>query len=84
MKPQDKMRELLGKSGIPAKQIDVYGSQIVVTCYSRGAAEKFASLVSRFATVKAILESIDDAKENKNTVLRPSKVTVWRMFARIA
>lgn len=34
-----------------------------------------------FAKVRCVLEALDEAKENKNTVLLPSKVKVWRTFA---
>jgi hypothetical protein len=77
---QAQVKDLLGKTGIPAKEINVYGSQIVVTCHSRGAAEKFASVISKFAKIRGLIETYDDAKVNMNTVLRPSKVQVWRVF----
>lgn len=78
---QEQMQVTLQQSGIPAKEIRVYGSQIVITAYSRQAAQRWASLLARFAKVRGIVESRDYAKKNTNTVLRPSTVNVWRIGA---
>jgi len=78
------MAEKLTKSGIPHKEIHCYGSQIVVTSWSRDAAEKWAMLLTKFAKVRGILEALDEAKVNKNTMLLPSKVKIWRTYARLA
>lgn len=80
---QGKMKALLEKLPIPSKEISVYGSQIVITSFSRDAAEKWAITLSEFSMVRAVVESRDDAKENKNTTLLPSTVKVWRTFATI-
>ena len=78
----DKMRATLEKTGLPYKEIQVYGSQIVITSHCRDTAERWAMLLARFATVKrAARECLDDAKENKGTCLRPTKVKVWRTWA---
>lgn len=80
---QEMMKTTLLRSGIPAKGINVYGNQIVVTAWSLTAANKWASLLTKFATVRGTVESMDYCKENKNTVMLPSAVKVWRVFARI-
>lgn len=78
---QEQMKDLLGKAGIPAKEIRVYGSQIVITCWSHDAATKFANFVGQFAKVSALIKSIDEAKVNHKTCLNPSMVDVYRVFA---
>ncbi len=78
---QEKMHASLVKAGIPYKEIHCYGSQIVITSWSRDAADRWANLLTRFSTVRGIIPSVDYAKENKNTVLRPSTIKVWRTFA---
>lgn len=84
MTQQEQLKSLLSQVGIPSKSIEVYGSQIVVTCYSESAAEKWASVLRKFATVKRVaLKSLDDAKVNTNTVMMPSHVNVWRTYATI-
>lgn len=83
MNPQAEMKAALAKFPIPSKEIEVYGSQIVITCWSRGAAEKWAHAVSKFATFRGIVETFDDCKENKKTCLNPSSVKVWRTFAAV-
>lgn len=42
------MAETLAKSGLPSKEIRCYGRQIVITSWSRDAAEKWAALLSTF------------------------------------
>ena len=80
---QERMRATLVRAGIPHKEIQCYGEQIVITAWSRDAAEKWAALLATFAKVRGLIKSIDYAKENKNTMLKPSTVEVWRVFARI-
>lgn len=77
------MKAKLEAAGIPYKAIECYGSQIVVTSWCRDSAARWASLLAKFATVRGTIETLDDAKVNRNTVLLPSKVRVWRTFARI-
>lgn len=79
-----RMKAKLEASGIPYKRIECYGSQIVVTSYSSDSAAKWATLLANFAKVRGTIETLDDAVRNRNTVLRPSKVRVWRTFAVIS
>lgn len=79
--PQDKMRERLESVGIPYRKVDVYGSQIVITSACLETATKWASLLGHFAHVKSVMHSMDEAKVNTNTVLRPTMVKVWRTYA---
>ncbi|ABQ38474.1 hypothetical protein [Bradyrhizobium sp. BTAi1] len=88
--PQQRMQALLAKAGIPAKEIKVYGSQIVVTCHSRNAAERFAALIANFAKVRGIVESVDDVQDQAAAYARRGDaglvkaaftVPVWRTFA---
>jgi len=83
MTAQQKMKTALEKAGIPFKAIECYGSQIVVTSFSADAANKWAALLGKFATVRGITHSYDDAVENKGTCLKPTMVEVYRTFARI-
>lgn len=83
MTPQQRMKATLENLDIPKKQIEVYGSQIVVTSWSRNAAEQWALTLGNIAEVRGIIHSYDYAKVNKNTCLLPSTVEVWRTFARI-
>ena len=84
MTPQEQIQALLKKSGIPAKEIQVYGSQIVITAWSLQAANKWASLIAKFATLRGgVLATTEDDKVNTNTVMKPSFHKVWRVYARI-
>jgi hypothetical protein len=76
------MKAQLENAGIPYKQIDVYGSQIVITSWCEASAIRWSKLLRRFARVrKDALKCLDDAKENKGTCLNPSVVKVWRTYA---
>lgn len=77
------MRDRLEASGLPFKSIDIYGSQTVVTALSVEAAKRWTCLLSQFAKVRGTTDSYDEAVVNKNTVLRPSRVRVFRVFARV-
>lgn len=77
------MKIKLAEAGIPHKEINCYGSQIVVTAWSRGAADKWASLLGRFAKVRGIVETYDCDKVNTGSCLLPSRHKVVRVFAAI-
>ena len=83
MTKQQKLAAILGRAGIPARNIECYGLQIVVTCASLQAADKWANLLSTFAKVRGVVNSYDYAAKNTNTVMRPSMVPVVRVFAKI-
>lgn len=79
---QDRMKARLAQVGIPAREIKVYGSQIVITCLSSSAAEKWAVVLRKFATVRAIAkESLDETAESRPNEKR--YVRVWRTWATI-
>lgn len=83
MTVQLKLKATLENAGIPYKEINCYGRQIVITSRSSKAANKWAVLLAKFATVRGVVKASDEAKENKKTVLNPSVVKVWRTFATI-
>lgn len=83
MTTQEKMKSKLEQSGIPYKEIKCYGSQIMVTAWCQTSAEKWHSLLSKFAKIRGMGESVDYDKINTNTVMRPSYHFVWRVWATI-
>ena len=80
---QTRMKASLESTGLPFKEIQVYGRQIVVTSHCRDTADKWASLLGQFAKVRGTTKSLDYAKENKGTCLLPTVVQVYRTFAAI-
>ena len=84
MTPQQAIQAKLGTVGIPAKEIRVYGSQIMITAWSEGAARKWARLLAQFATVKAMKESVEYTKVNAGGCLNPSTYRVWLVWAVLA
>ncbi len=80
---QENMKVALGKVNIPSRSIEVYGSQIVITCLSLDSANRWAPVLSKFATVKKVgLRSLDETK--KSTVHNRQYVNVYRTYATIA
>ena len=80
---QDAMKKKLEALGVPFKAIDVYGNQIVVTTVSRDSADKWAMLLQKFATLRGVIASVDEAQDNKGTCLCPTVTPVFRTFAAI-
>ena len=75
---QHKMTALLNAAGIPNKRVKVFGCQVMVTCWSRDAADRYAALLYEFCSrVRGPVESVEYNQVNYNTVLRPSKHSVW-------
>ena len=83
MNVQEQMKELLTQSGIPAKEIKVYGSQIMITAFGADSADKWASLLAKLCRKVRSCQSTDYAVENKNTVMMPSTVKVWRVWGTV-
>lgn len=78
---QAQIKATLAKAGIPSREIEVYGSQIVITSACRDTAQKWGELLGKFAKVRGIVETIDEAKVQKGTCLNRTYVKVWRTFA---
>ena len=90
MTPQEQMKTELEKAGLPYKEIQCYGSQIVVTSWSQEAASKWVHLLNRFATVRGTVRTRDYTKDpsgyyKANPGLVKSVFTheVWRTFASV-
>jgi hypothetical protein len=67
---------------IPSRSIKVFGSincNIHITCESRKTAEKWVLTLGKFCRTVNCVESIDQAVENKNTMLRPTSIKVFRI-----
>lgn len=79
---QEKMKAALLKVKLPSRSIEVYGSQIVVTCLSVESANAWAPILRKFAKVKTIaLKSLDETQES--TVFDRKYVTVYRTYATV-
>lgn len=81
MTAQSKVKALLEKTGIAAREIQVFGSQILITCASQEAAQKFAGVIANFARVRSVFESLDYAKANQVGQMSPTMIKVWRVSA---
>lgn len=80
---QQTMKATLEKAGLPFKAIQCYGNQIVVTSHCSDTANKWASLLAKFATVRAVVKSLDEAVVQRGTCLNRTYVNVYRTFAAI-
>lgn len=80
--PQQQIKATLESAGIPYKQIDVFGSQIIVTAWSHHAAKRWGILLARFTSkVRGIVKSLDQTVESEGR--KPEYVAVWRVGAMI-
>lgn len=77
MTPQEKIKAKLEQTGIPAEEIKVYGSQIMITARCFDTANRWASVLCRFSHVRGPIQSFAYNKVNQNTCLRPSTHEVW-------
>jgi len=84
MTTQERMKDRLQRLGIGYREVQVYGSQIVITCISHDTAERWAMTLARFAKVRGIVKSIDyHQSPTRGTVLSPQVIPVFRVFATI-
>lgn len=81
MSKQAQMKALLERTGIAHKEIQCYGSQIVVTSHCADTANKWAQLLGKFAKVRGVIKSIDEAKIQNDPRVNTKYVDVWRTFA---
>jgi hypothetical protein len=78
-----RFEQVFKTAGVPFKEINAYGSQVVVTCRSRDAAAKAASVLQRATfNVLKVAKAIDYNAVNVNTNLCPTTHEVWRVWAR--
>lgn len=83
---KSELMQALESVDIPKKQINCYGSQIVVTCWSQDAAEKWVNVLNKFATVRGVIKTVDEAtlqKMRTGLVMKSNLIDVWRVYARI-
>lgn len=78
---QEKMKTKLEESGIPAKEIRVFGSQVMITCKGKRSAERFNTLLSTFCRKVRLNESLDEVRNMPNA--KPSYLKVWRVWGTI-
>lgn len=78
---QTEIAAKLASLGIAHKEIKVYGSQIVVTCWGREAADRFAAVIANFAKVRGVLKALDQNEASKGR--KPEWHEVHRVFAAI-
>ena len=77
MNQQEQMKANLEAIGLPYREVKVFGSQIIVKSHCEETAKKWANVLSKFAKVRSVVEHVEYAKVNKNSVLLPSTVKVW-------
>jgi hypothetical protein len=81
---QERIKDLLEKSGLPFHEIKCYGQQITVECIGRESCEKWAALLGKFATVRGMVQSIAYAKDqSKRTTFGPKTFPIWRVYAAV-
>lgn len=87
---QQQMQATLAKLPIPYKRINCYGNQIVVTAWSQDAANRWASVISQFATVRTVKQVYEETKDptpylkaNPGLTKQHFYHEVWRVYAHV-
>lgn len=82
---QQAMKAKLEGAGLPFKQIQVYGSQIVVTTVAHDSANRWSQFLAKFSKVRGITESLDEKHDATHGTPPSKKYTrVHRVFATVA
>jgi len=79
----NQIQAILEGINLPSREIRCYGSQVTVECLSQETCQKWAEVISKFATVRAIIESLAYTQKNTNLSSNPSTMTVYRLYAKI-
>lgn len=81
MTPHQKFEAKLAETGIPHKEINCYGSQVMITTGGEDSARQWASVLANFAKVNNVWESIDQTKATAKEIADRKYVKVWRVWA---
>jgi hypothetical protein len=77
------MKQKMESLGIPYKNIDVYGGQIIVTVKSRSACTQWNSVIRKIATVRKIVYVNEANKHIDEGRMYPRVTKVYKIFAQI-
>lgn len=77
---QERMRSLLFQTGIPAKEVKCYGSQIMVTAWSLDAANQWVSVLRKIAKVRKPVETKEQNLVNHDSRRSASYHNVWLVW----
>lgn len=83
MSLQEQMKATLEQTGIPAKEIKCYGSQIMIICMGRDTARKWDTLLRHFCRTVRSGPTVQYNKQNRNTVLRPTRHKAWSVWGTV-
>jgi hypothetical protein len=81
MTPQQQLTETLKRSGIPAREVRCFGSQVMITTIGEDTARRWAMLLNNFCSkVRGPGQGYDD---KPNVTGRPEYIKVWRVWGTI-
>jgi hypothetical protein len=82
---QQQMKASLETVGLPFKDVQCYGSQIVITCVSRDTANRWVPVLRKFSTVRGVIECLDEKADSDFRTPTSQKYTrVHRVYAVIS
>ncbi len=81
---QSVLKAHLERSGIAYKSVEVYGRQVVVTAFSADASAKWHQLLNHICAKVRVVETVESARENMGTNLKPTMVKAWLIGGMIA
>jgi len=80
---QETMKATLAASGIPAKEIRVFGSQIMITALSKAAMHKWVDVLVTFSRVRGFGPSLAELKVPRKYGPCKGKAVVYRVWATV-
>ncbi len=79
----ERIQDLLKRGGCKLKNVDAYGSQVVVTARSKAAAAVIVDALTSASFIhRGTVKTVDYAKD-RGTGTDPATVVVWRSFFRV-
>lgn len=79
---RERLEKIFRTGGVAFKEVNAFGSQVIVTCWSETMARKAARLLQRGSfTLRGVVKSADYNQKNEGTCLRPTTHVVWRVGA---
>ena len=76
------MKSKLETLGLPFVEIEVFGSQILITCKCRESANRWTGVVKQFATLRGVAPGQNMVKDTAD-IARHRYYDVWRVHAHV-
>lgn len=80
LSPAKLLQAKLAEVDIPARDINCYGRQIMITTAGEESARRWADLVGKFSAVQSVTQGMDDIRNVAGSLRH---IKVWRVWATV-